>query len=210
MTGWSWDQVAARVANDLPSHACVNLGIGLPTLVPKFLENANGVTLHSENGIAGLRALADGEEPDRDVVDAGKRPVGLVRGAAILDHEASFALIRGGRLDVAVLGAYEVSEAGDLASWVLQDDGVGSVGGAMDIAVGAKRVIVMMRHVDREGRAKLVSTCRYPLTAAHCVSRVYTEMATLDVTSNGFRVCELGPGVTLDQVQRFTEALLRT
>jgi len=210
MSGWSLDQVAARVANDLPPHSCVNLGIGLPTLVASYLGKANGVTLHSENGVVGMRALDDGEMPDPDVIDAGKKPVGLVRGAAILDHEDSFALIRGGRLDVAVLGAYEVSQAGDLASWVLHDDAIGSVGGAMDIAIGAKRVIVMMRHVDRAGRPKLVNACRHPLTAAHCVGRVYTEFAVLDIESDGFRVCELAPGLTLDHVQRLTEACLHT
>jgi 3-oxoacid CoA-transferase B subunit len=162
------------------------------------------VILHSENGIVGLRGLGEGEVTDLHVIDAGKQPVGLVRGAAIVDHEDSFTLIRGGRLDVGVLGAFEVSERGDLASWILSGEELGSVGGAMDIAVGARRIVVMMRHVDRRGWSKLVRKCHNPLTAAGCVRRVYTDLAVIDVESTGCRVKRLAPGMTLQELQRIT------
>ncbi len=200
------DEVAARVAADLPPGVCVNLGIGLPTRVASHLDPQRNILLHSENGIVGMRGLAAGEGPDWDIIDAGKQPVGLVAGAAILDHEDSFTLIRGGRLDVAVLGAYEVSRTGDLASWALAGEPLGSVGGAMDIAVGARRVMVMMRHTDRHGRPKLVQRCRHPVTARGRVRRIYTDLAIADVTPTGFVVRELAPLVTLEHLQGVTGA----
>ena len=207
--GWSVDEVAARVAADLPPGACVNLGIGLPTTVASHLDPSRDILLHSENGIVGMRGLEVGEVPDWDIIDAGKQPVGLVAGAAILDHEDSFTLIRGGRLDVAVLGAYEVSRTGDLASWALAEEPLGSVGGAMDIAIGARQVMVMMRHTDRQGHPKLVQRCRHPVTARTCVHRIYTDLAIVDVTAAGFIARELAAGVTLEHLQRATDGPIR-
>ncbi len=206
---WSPDEIAARLAADLPGGSIVNLGIGMPTLVAAHLPPDRGIVLHSENGIIGLGPPASAEAVDPDLIDAGKTPVTLVRGAAIVDHATSFALIRGGRLDIAVLGAYQVAESGDLANWRVAGEDLGSVGGAMDIAIGARRLFVMMRYLDKDGRSKLVRTCTYPLTARACVKRVYTDLAVIDIAANGFVVRDRAPGVTREALQDATAARLR-
>lgn len=207
--GWSPEQMAGKLVMDLPERSLVNLGIGLPTLVAGLLPPGGQILLHSENGIIGLGPPAPPHAIDPDLVDAGKTPVTLVPGAAIVDHAASFALIRGGRLDIAVLGALQVSESGDLANWRVAGEQLGSVGGAMDIAVGARRVFVMMRHLDKEGRPKLVRTCTYPLTAQRCVDRVYSDLAVIDITDEGFAVREMAPGLTQEELRDATDAPLR-
>ncbi len=207
-SGWTPDEMAAIVAADLPTRVVVNLGIGLPTLVSSHVLTDSGVLLHSENGIIGMGTPPAPGDVDHDLIDAGKAPVTLVAGAAIVDHATSFALIRGGRLDIAVLGAFQVAENGDLANWRVPGTDLGSVGGAMDIATGARRLFVMMRHTDRAGSPKLVRTCTYPLTARACVKRVYTDLAVLDITADGFVVRRRAPGIEPDALLRATGAPL--
>lgn len=201
--------MAAMVAADLPDGALVNLGIGMPSLVAAHLPPHRGVLLHAEHGIIGLGPPATPASADPDVIDAGKIPATLVVGAAIVDHLASFALIRGGRLDIGVLGAFQISERGDLANWLVPGQALGSVGGAMDIAVGAKRIFALMRHVDKQGQPKLVTACTYPLTAEGCVDRVYTDLAVVDVVGGHFVVRELAPGITQERLRAATGAPLR-
>ncbi|VTU30300.1 3-oxoacid CoA-transferase subunit B [Variovorax sp. PBL-E5] len=195
--GWSDTELARRVAAELPDGACVNLGIGLPTAVAGHIPAGVDVLLHSENGIIGMGPDPLPGQADPDVVNAGKKPVTLVRGAAIVHQADSFSLIRGGRLDYSILGALQVSAGGDLANWrVPGAKGVGGVGGAMDLAVGAKKVLVMMRQTGKDGLPKLVSECSFPLTAPRCVSTVFTDLGVIDCTHEGFVVRELAPGVT--------------
>jgi 3-oxoadipate CoA-transferase beta subunit len=196
--------MARRIALDLPERSVVNLGIGLPTLVSNWLTPERSVLLHSENGVIGLGPAATANV-DPDLIDAGKTPATLVPGAAIVDHATSFALIHGGRLDIAVLGALQVSETGDLANWQVAGARLGSVGGAMDIAVGARQVFVMMRHTDKGGQPKIVRRCSYPLTASGCVSRIYTELAVIDVSPAGLVVKALAPGVERSSLRALTE-----
>lgn len=207
--GWTPEEVAARVAADLPPDSVVNLGIGLPTLVADHLPSRRGIVLHSENGVIGVGPRATPETADADLIDAGKVPITLSDGAAIVDQATSFALIRGGRLDVAVLGAMQVSDRGDLANWRVAGEDLGSVGGAMDIAVGARQVFAMMTHVDKSGHPKLLSACTYPLTARACVDRVYTDLAVIEVTTDGFHVLDLAPGVDRAALERSTGAPVR-
>lgn len=209
-TGWTAEEIAARVAADLPDGALVNLGIGMPTLVASCLPPDREILIHSENGIVGMGPRPRPGEEDPDLVDAGKAPVTLVVGAAIVHHADSFAIIRGGRLDVTVLGAMQVSERGDLANWRVADSSLGSVGGAMDLAVGARQVFAMMQHVDKNGRPKILRACTYPLTAPACVTRIYTDLAVIDVTPSGLEVRDLAPGLTLADVQTMTEPPLRS
>jgi 3-oxoadipate CoA-transferase beta subunit len=179
-------ELAAVVAADIPPGSYVNLGIGLPTLVADYLPIGSGVTLHTENGMLGMGPAAHGDEVDLDLVNAGKVPVTETPGAAYFHHADSFAMMRGGHLDVCVLGAFQVSGSGDLANWHTgEPDAIPAVGGAMDLAIGARQVFVMMTLFDKEGRAKLVPSCTYPLTGVGCVSRVYTDLATFDVTPGG-------------------------
>lgn len=195
--GWNEVDMARRVAQDLPDGACVNLGIGMPTAVAGHIPQGVQIIFHSENGIIGMGPDPRPGEEDPDVVNAGKKPVTLIAGAAIVHQADSFSLIRSGRLDYSILGALQVSAQGDLANWrVPGAKGVGGVGGAMDLAVGARQVLVMMRQLDKDGRSKLVADCTFPLTAARCVSRVYTDMGVLDCTADGFVVRELAPGIT--------------
>lgn len=187
---WSTDEMAQRVASRLHIGEVVNLGIGMPTAVARYAPPGTGIIFHSENGIVGMGPQPEPGAEDPDLVDAGKAPVTLIPGGAIVPHDESFGIIRGGHLDCAVLGAFQVSSSGDLANWRLPGARLGSVGGAMDIAVGARRVIAMMRHVDKEGRPKLVPSCTYPLTATKCVSTVVTDFAVIDVTVDGLVVRE--------------------
>jgi 3-oxoadipate CoA-transferase beta subunit len=203
------DQMAARVAQDIPEGAYVNLGIGLPTKVANYLPPEREVFLHSENGLLGMGpAPAPGEE-DEDLINAGKQPVTLLPGGAYFHHADSFAMMRGGHLDICVLGAFQVSHTGDLANWHTgAPDAIPAVGGAMDLAIGAKQVFVMMEHQTKTGESKIVERCTYPLTGVECVSRIYTDLAVLDVTPAGLRVREMVPGLTLADLQAVTAAPL--
>jgi 3-oxoadipate CoA-transferase beta subunit len=205
MKRWTRDQIAARVAQDIHEGAYVNLGIGLPTLVANHLPTEREVFLHSENGLLGMGpAPAPGEE-DGDLINAGKQPVTLRTGGAYFHHGDSFAMMRGGHLDICVLGAFQVSATGDLANWHTgAPDAIPAVGGAMDLAIGAKRVYVMMEHQTRQGESKIVAQCTYPLTGIACVDRIYTDLAVLDITSQGVVVREMIAGLTFTELQSLT------
>jgi 3-oxoadipate CoA-transferase beta subunit len=209
MSRYTREQMAARVAQDIPEGAYVNLGIGLPTKVANYLPAEKEVFLHSENGVLGMGpAPAPGEE-DPDLINAGKQPVTLLTGGAYFHHADSFAMMRGGHLDICVLGAFQVSSTGDLANWHTgAPDAIPAVGGAMDLAIGAKQVFVMMEHQTKTGESKIVEQCTYPLTGIGCVSRIYTDMAVLDVTPAGLRVREMAPGLTFNDLQAATAAKL--
>ena len=202
---WTRDEVAARIARDIPEGAYVNLGIGLPTLVANHLAPDKEIFLHSENGILGMGpAPAPGEE-DPELINAGKQPVTLLAGGAYFHHADSFAMIRGGHVDICVLGAFQVSIAGDLANWHTGEPGtIPAVGGAMDLAVGARRVFVMMEHLTRKGEPKIVERCTYPLTGVRCVSRIYTDLAVLDVTPTGLTVVDMVDGLSLAELKQCT------
>ncbi|WP_267428679.1 3-oxoacid CoA-transferase subunit B [Methylobacterium sp. GC_Met_2] len=209
MTPLSRDDIARRVASALPLGAVVNLGIGLPGLVSRYVEAAQDIVLHSENGIINFAASPDGGTADHDSIDASKRPVTVLPGGSYLDVALSFGLMRGGHLDVAVLGAFEVSARGDLANWWTGQPGdVPGVGGAMDLACGAKSIWVMMEHTTRDGLPKLVDRCSYPLTAPAVVDRIFTDLAVLDVTPEGLCVRELVAGLKPDELQARTATRL--
>jgi 3-oxoadipate CoA-transferase beta subunit len=202
-------QIAARVAQDLDDDWVVNVGIGMPTLVPAYVAAQRDVILHSENGIVGMGPPPKNpQDVDSDLINAGKEPVTLVTGGAYVHHADSFAIVRGGRLDAAILGAFQVAANGDLANWKLSGRPGGNVGGAMDIAVGAKRVFVMMTHTTREGEPKVVEELTYPLTAKGVVSTIFTDMAVIAVTPEGFTLKETAPGLTAGDVQDATGAPL--
>ena len=201
----SREQLAARVARDIPEGAYVNLGIGLPTLVGNHLPRDREVFLHSENGILGMGPAPPEGEEDWDVINAGKQPVTLLTGGAYFHHADSFAIMRGGHLDICVLGAFQVSVTGDLANWHTgAPDAIPAVGGAMDLAVGAKRVFVMMEHLTKAGESKIVPRCTYPLTGIGCVDRIYTDLAVIDVTSDGLVVIETVDGLSLAELERLS------
>lgn len=209
MNRYSREQMAERVARDIPEGAYVNLGIGLPTKVANYLPPEREVFLHSENGLLGMGpAPAPGDE-DEDLINAGKQPVTLLTGGAYFHHADSFGMMRGGHLDICVLGAFQVAANGDLANWHTgAPDAIPAVGGAMDLAIGAKQVFVMMDHQTKTGESKLVEACSYPLTGVACVSRIYTDLAVIDVTRDGLRVREMAPGLTLADLQAVTAAPL--
>ena len=209
MNRYTRDQIAARVAQDIPEGAYVNLGIGLPTKVANYLPSDKEIFLHSENGVLGMGpAPAPGEE-DEDLINAGKQPVTLLTGGSYFHHADSFAMMRGGHLDICVLGAFQVSAKGDLANWHTgAPDAIPAVGGAMDLAIGAKQVFVMMDHQTKTGESKLVEACSYPLTGIGCVNRIYTDLAVIDVTPQGLRVVEIVEGLSLAQLQELTGAPL--
>ena len=199
------DQMAARVAQDIPEGACVNLGIGLPTLVANHLPKTKEIFLHSENGLLGMGPAPAAGEEDYDLINAGKQPVTLLAGGAYFHHADSFAMMRGGHLDFCVLGAFQVSVGGDLANWHTGGaDAIPAVGGAMDLAVGAKKTFVMMEHLTKAGQSKLVATCTYPLTGIACVSRIYTDLAVIDVTPQGLKLVETFNGLGLNELQRLS------
>jgi 3-oxoadipate CoA-transferase beta subunit len=206
----SKDELAARVAQDIPEGATVNLGIGQPTLVANHIPSNREVLLHSENGILGMGpAPAKGHE-DYDLINAGKQPVTLLPGGAFFHHADSFAMMRGGHLDICVLGAFQVSATGDLANWHTgEPDAIPAVGGAMDLAIGAKQTWVMMDLLTKHGQSKLVQTCSYPLTGIACVKRVYTDLATLACTPQGLVVIDTVPGLTLEELSRLIGLPLR-
>jgi len=205
MKRWTRDEMAARVARDIREGWYVNLGIGLPTLVAKHVPKNREVVVHSENGILGMGAPPPVGEEDPDLINAGKEPVTILPGGAYLHHADSFALIRGGHIDVCVLGAFQVSASGDLANWHTgAADAIPAVGGAMDLATGAKRVFVMMEHLTRSGESKIVERCSYPLTGIKCVNRIYTDLAVLDVTPDGLRVVDICEDLSLADLERVT------
>lgn len=201
------EQLAARVALDIPEGAYVNLGIGLPTLVANYLPGDGDYFLHSENGLLGMGpAPASGEE-DPELINAGKQYVTLLPGGCYFHHGDSFAMIRGGHIDICVLGAFQVAANGDLANWHTGDpDAIPAVGGAMDLAVGAKQIFVMMEHLTRSGESKIVPQCSYPLTGIGCVKRIYTDLAVIDVTEAGLLVREMVAGLSFAQLQALTAA----
>jgi 3-oxoadipate CoA-transferase beta subunit len=205
----SRDAMAARVARDIPEGAYVNLGIGLPTLVANHIPHDREVFLHSENGILGMGpAPAKGAE-DWDLINAGKQPVTLLTGGAFFHHADSFAMMRGGHLDICVLGAFQVSAGGDLANWHTgAPDAIPAVGGAMDLAIGAKATFVMMEHVTKAGEPKIVARCSYPLTGIGCVKRIYTDLAVIEVTPQGLRAIEWAQGLDFETLQSLTAAPL--
>ena len=198
------DQMAARVAQDIPEGAYVNLGIGLPTLVANHLPKSKEIFLHSENGLLGMGPAPAAGDEDYDLINAGKQPVTLLAGGAFFHHADSFAMMRGGHLDFCVLGAFQVSATGDLANWHTGGDAIPAVGGAMDLAIGAKKTFVMMEHLTKTGQSKLVAACSYPLTGIACVSRIYTDLAVIDVTPAGLKVVETFNGLGFDELQKLS------
>ena len=204
-TGLSRELIALRAARELQPGSVVNLGIGLPTLVAGFVEPSDGILFQAENGILGYSGVSESDF-DSDLINAGGQPVDLVAGASFFDTADSFAMIRGGHIDAAILGGLQVSAQGDLANWYVPARGGGSVGGAMDLAVGAKRLIVAMAHVTRDGEPRIVEVCDYPLTAERCADVIITDYAVIDVTKIGLQLREVAPGISVGEVIDWTGA----
>lgn len=207
--GWSRDEMAALVARDIPDGSYVNLGIGIPELVARHVPEGRTLVYHTENGLLGMGPSPAEGEGDPELINAGKRHVTAMPGAAYFHHADSFAMIRGGHLDLSVLGALQVASNGDLANWSTGEPGaIPAVGGAMDLCAGVKKVFVITQHCTKTGEPKLVESCTYPLTGVGAVDRVYTDLAVVDIAGDGFRVVELAPGVDFDYVQERTGAPL--
>ncbi|ACY17043.1 3-oxoacid CoA-transferase subunit B [Haliangium ochraceum] len=203
---FSRQQIAQRAAREIPAGSIVNLGIGLPTLVADYLPADHGVWLHSENGLLGMGPFPLEEDADPQLINAGKQTVTVVPGGSCFDSALSFTMIRGGHVDLALLGAMQVSAAGDLANWAIPGGKTMGIGGAMDLAVGARRIVVLTTHSTRDGAPKLVERCDYPLTAAGIVSRVITDLGVFDIAEGGFRVVERAPEVSLESIRAATGA----
>jgi 3-oxoadipate CoA-transferase beta subunit len=203
------EEMAQALAADIPDGSYVNLGIGLPVMVLQYWRPEQEIVVQSENGILGMRSLDAAEPIDPDMMNAAKKPVGLVEGGSFFHHSDSFAMMRGGHLDYCVLGGYEVSAGGDLANWSLGQPGyAAAVGGAMDLVVGTRNVYVLMEHTTREGRPRLVQNCSLPLTGAACVRRVYTDLATIEIADGRLHVLSMVPGLTPEALQAVTGAAL--
>ena len=197
-----------RVAKELPDGTYVNLGIGIPTLVSNYVPEGHTVFYHSESGVLNCGPLADEGEEDVDLINAGGQFLKSMPGMSFFNSADAFAMIRGGHIDLTVLGAFQVSEKGDLANWMLPERGMGNIGGAMDLAAGAKRIIVAMEHTDRRNRPKIVKECTYPVTGRQCVSLIVTDLAVIEVAKHGLILKEIAPGWTVEEVQELTEAKL--
>jgi 3-oxoadipate CoA-transferase beta subunit len=207
--GWSISEMAQKVATDIHDGAYVNLGIGIPELVASYIPEGREVIYHTENGLLGMGKVAEKGAEDYELVNAGKKYVTSIPGAAYFHHADSFAMIRGGHIDICVLGAYQVSEEGDLANWSTGDpNDVPAVGGAMDLVAGVKTIFVITQHNTKSGESKIVKECTYPLTGKNVVNRIYTNLAVIDVTSKGLFVKELAPGITYEYLQQNTDARL--
>lgn len=205
------DQLAARVAQDIHEGAVVNLGIGMPTLVANHIPSTREVLLHSENGILGMGPAPDQGDEDFDLINAGKQPVTLLKGGAFFHHADSFGMMRGGHLDICVLGAFQVSATGDLANWSTGEPGaIPAVGGAMDLAIGAKETWVMMDLLTKKGESKVVRTCSYPLTGMGCVKRIYSDLATLECTPQGLKLVDKVDGLTHDELEKLVGLPIQT
>jgi len=208
-TGWTREQMAARAALDIPDGSYVNLGIGIPELVAGFVPEGREFIYHTENGLLGMGPPPEDDERDLDLMNAGKKYVTAVPGAAYFHHADSFSMIRGGHIDFCVLGTMQVAANGDIANWSTGAPGaIPAVGGAMDLVQGVKQIYVITMHTTRSGEPKLVERCSYPLTGPGVVSRIYTDLAVIEVTANGFQVVELAPGVTFEEVEGKTGAAI--
>ena len=203
--GWTKDEIAKKIANEFPHGSYVNLGIGMPELVSKFVDESKEIIYHSENGLLGMGPPANENELDFELINAGKKPVTILPGGSYCHHADRFLMIRGGHIDYCVLGAMEVSEGGDLANWTT-GKGIPAVGGAMDLVVGAKNVFVMSQHTTKDGSPKFLKNCSLPLTGKSVVTRVYSNLAILDVTSEGFKLKEMCEQIDFDLLQKVTEA----
>ena len=203
--GWTKDEIAKKIANEFPHGSYVNLGIGMPELVSKFVDESKEIIYHSENGLLGMGPPANENELDFELINAGKKPVTILPGGSYCHHADSFSMIRGGHIDYCVLGAMEVSEGGDLANWTT-GKGIPAVGGAMDLVVGAKNVFVMSQHTTKDGSPKFLKNCSLPLTGKSVVTRVFSNLAVLDVTPEGFKLKEMCEQIDFDLLQKVTEA----
>ncbi len=207
--GWSRDQMAARVAKDIPNGAYVNLGIGIPELIVQHVPDGTEVIYHTENGLLGMGPSPTPDELDPELINAGKKPVTAIPGAAYFHHADSFTMIRGGHIDICVLGAMQVAENGDLANWSTGGDkAIPAVGGAMDLVAGAKKIYVITQHCTKHGVPKLMKECTFPLTGRKVVKRIYTELAVIDVAEDGLHLIELAPGISFDYVKDRTDCAL--
>ena len=210
MNRYTRDQMAARVAQDIPDGAYVNLGIGLPTMVANHLPKDREIILHTENGLLGMGPAPEPGSEDLDLINAGKQPVTALPGASFFHHADSFGMMRGGHLDCCVLGAFQVSVEGDLANWHTgAKDAIPAVGGAMDLAIGAKSVYVMMEHLTKQGESKIVARCTYPVTGLRCVNRIYTDLAVIDITPNGLVAIDIVPGMSFEELARLTNVPIK-